>query len=290
MGREVFSVKNRRSRLVRIRQATWAGFAVVVLTGASARAQGFFDLFDPSPQRVEDKLQRSGYELRAPLVRHGDVYVGDVLAVNGAHERLVIDAHTMKIVAHYPARGRGAAPDWRDAGDDTDPWSGAPRPPRGIGPRPAQAFDDFGPVRRPGDPDVFARADPSAPAGGFFDDPAAGGGYLERPRPKPHPSKPKPTYVAPTAKSVGPAATAPAPTAAGLPAQAVVSTTPDASAAAPSETVKAAPAPARTEAPAAAPAVKPVAEAKPVADAPAPQPRPASKTKALNDLPVTPLD
>ncbi len=273
-------MKKRSFGLARLRRATWAGCAVLVLIAPCARAQGLFDFFDPSPQRIESQLERAGYELRAPLVRHGDVYTADVLAGNGAHERLVIDARTTKIVAHYPAHGRGwrdAPPDWRDRGDYADSWFGAPRPPRAVGPAQAREYDDFGPIRRPAEPDEFARADPSAPPSVLLDDPSARGAFADRPKPKPHAAKPKSNSPAPVAKA--------APTDA---AQA-----PDASAASPDESAKPTPAHADVAAPAAEP-VKPAAEAKPVAEAtvapPAPQPRPSPKPKALNDLPVTPLD
>jgi hypothetical protein len=276
-------VKKQSSGIARIRQASWAGCAVLVLLAPAARAQGFFDFFDPSPQRIESQLERAGYELRAPIVRHGDVYIGDVLAANGTHERLVIDARTTKIVARYPAHARGwrdAPPEWRDRGDYADSWFGAPRPPRAVGPAQAQEYDDFGPVRRPAEPGIFARVDPSAPPSVLFDDPSARGANIDKPRPKPHVAKPKLTSPAAVAKA--------APTAPDA-AQA-----PDASAASPAENAKAAPAHADVAAPAAAEPAKPAAEPKPVAEATvapaAPQPRPSPKPKALNDLPVTPLD
>ena len=268
----------RSSGLARIRQASWAGCAVLVLLAPSARAQGFFEFFDPSPQRIESQLQRAGFELRGPLVRRGDVYIGDVMTANGVRERLVIDAHSTKIVARYPAHGRGAAP---DGGDYAESWFGSPRPPHNVGPGQAQQYDDFGPIRRPAEPDVFAGVDPNAPPGTFFDD-TGRGGYPDRSRPKSHVAKPKPNSAAPVAKS---APSAPeAPNAAGSPAPAVVSTAPEAAAAPAVESVKTAPAPE---------AAKPMPDAKPVAEATvapaASQPRP-SKAKALNDLPVTPLD
>jgi hypothetical protein len=275
-------VKKRSFGLARLRRTSWAGCAVLAVIGSSAQAQGLFDFFDPSPQRIESQLERAGYELRAPLVRRGDVYIVDVLAGNGAHERLVIDARTTKIVAHYPAHGRGwrdAPPEWRDRGDYADSWFGAPRPPRAVGPAQAREYDDFGPIRRPAEPDIFARADPSAPPGVLFDDPSGRGAFTDRPKPKPHVAKPKLNSPAPVAKA--------APTAPDA-AQA-----PDASAASPAENAKSPPAHADVAAPAAEP-VKPAAEAKPVAEAtvaaPVPQPRPSPKPKALNDLPVTPLD
>lgn len=272
--------------LAGIRRVSWAGAAALVLLAPAVRAQGLFDFFDPSPQRIEIQLERAGYELRAPIVRRGDVYTADVLAGNGALERLVIDAHTTKIVGRYPARARGwreAPPDWRNRGDYADVWPGAPRPPRAVGPE----YDDFGPICRPTVPDEFTRADPSAPPGFLYDDPSARGANVDRPRPKPHVvAKPKPSSPAPVAKA--------APTAPDA-AQA-----PDASAAPVTENAKSAHADVAAPAvepvkpaPAAEPA-KPAAEAKPVAEAtaapPAPQPRPSPKPKALNDLPVTPLD
>jgi hypothetical protein len=280
-------VKNLSSGFARVRQAAWAGCTALVLLGPAAQAQGLFDFFDPSPQRIESQLERAGYVLRAPLARRGDVYIGDVMAANGVHERLVIDARTTKIVARYPARGRA----WRDAPPDVaDSWFGSPRPPRGVGPGQTQEFDDFGPVRRSTEPDLFARADPFAPSGIFNDDAA-------RPKPKPHVVKPR-NYGAPAAKAAPTAPDASAAPGAAPPATAPAApdasaSPPAASAPAPADSGKAAPA--RVAAPApAAEAVKPVADAKPVAEATvapaAPQPRPSPKPKALNDLPVTPLD
>jgi hypothetical protein len=61
VAREEFGVKKPIAGLARVRQASWASCTVLVLLTPAARAQGLFDFFDPSPQRIESQLERSGF-------------------------------------------------------------------------------------------------------------------------------------------------------------------------------------------------------------------------------------
>ena len=262
------------------RRLAWAAAAVVLLalpTAAPASAQGFFFLFGgPSPYEIERQLAAAGYLVTSPLTLRGDVYLADVVVRGEGPQRLVIDAHSGRIVERY----RGHADRWREAaapppsawGDDPGPWN-APRPPSAIGPAAAPPPDAFAPPR----PDVFEAPREAKPK-------------IVETKPKPKPT-PKPTPVAnvnnpPPAAVVPPPAAktpaAPPPTVSSSPAAAPASPNPASSAvAAPASPAAAAsPSPAieaaKTDAPSAG---------KPPSSAPAP-----AKSKAVNDIPVTPLD
>ncbi len=241
----------------------WAAAALVLSalpTAAPAQAQGFFFLFgSPSPYEIERRLAAAGYALTGPLTMRGDVYLADVVVRGEGPERLVIDAHSGRIVERY----RGRADRWREAAapppsawsDDPRLWNG-PRPPALIGP-------DGAP------PDSFEPAKPSV-----LELPKA-----EKPKPKAAETKPKATpKPAPVANVNNP------------PPAAVVP--PPAAPASPSPAPSAAAAPA-SPAPAASPSPAPSVEAAKV-DAPSVAKPPATaapaKSKAVNDIPVTPLD
>ena len=252
------------------RRLGWAA-AALVLFAAPAYAQGFFFLFgNPSPYEIERRLAASGYALTGPLTMRGDVYLADVVVRGEGPERLVIDAQSGRIVGRY----RGRADRWREAaapppsgwGDDPRMWDG-PRPPAAIGP-------DVAP------PDVFSPAPPA--------------NVLEAPKPKPKAVETKPKWAprpaAPVANVNNP------PPAAVVPAPAATSSvaSPPAASSSPA-VVPASPSPAPSAA-AAPPSPAPSIEAA-KADAPSvAKPPPAAaaaataKSKAVNDIPVTPLD
>ena len=126
----------------------WAAAALVLLAlPTAAQAQGFFFLFgNPSPYEIERRLEAAGYALTGPLTMRGDVYLADVVVRGEGPERLVIDAQSGRIVERY----RGRADRWREASapppsawsDDPRMWNG-PRPPAAIGPDapPPDAFE-----------------------------------------------------------------------------------------------------------------------------------------------------
>ena len=251
----------------------WAAAAVVLLAlPTAAQAQGFFSLFgSPSPEEIERRLAESGYVVTAPLIQRGDVYLADVIVRGEGPERLVIDAQSGRILERY----RGRADHWRQAaappppsawGDDPSLWNG-PRPPASIGP-------DIAP------PDAFTPPKPDV---------------LETPKAKPKSAEtkskptPKPAPVA-NVNNPPPAAVVPPPAAKTPTAPPPVSSSPAAAPASPS----AAAAPASLAPAAAPPSPAPSIEAakadapsvaKPPPSAPAP-----TKAKAVNDIPVTPLD
>jgi hypothetical protein len=258
-------VESPRARSARKR---WGGFAaaatLLLAMTASADAQGFFDVFrrGPSPYDIERRLEDAGYVLQRPLVLRGDVYLADVEAGRGRFQRLVIEADSGRILERFRA-GRDVDPDIGAA----DPW-GAPA---------------VIPPNRSGPPSIYLSPEPS-------DAPKA------KAKPKPAEAKRDAATPTPAANAVNsPPAAAPAPTPTAAAAAPAPVSTPAASEVAkteaptgPAATKPAAPAPsptpsqlAKTDAPAAGPTA-----AKP---APAPAEAPAKK-KAINDLPVTPLD
>jgi hypothetical protein len=262
------------------RRLAWAAATVVLLalpTAAPAQAQGLFFLFgSPPPSEIERRLAAAGYFVAGPLILRGDVYLADVVVRGEGPERLVIDAQSGRIVERY----RGRADRWREAaapppstwGDDSSQW-GAPRPPAAVGPAVAPPPDTFAPPK----PNVLEAPKDIKPK-------------IVETKPKP---APKPTPVA-NASNPPPAAVVPPPAAKTPAAPPTVSSSPTAAPASPNPAPSAAAAPAS---PAAAAPPSPTIEAA-KADAPSvvkPPPGSAApaapaKSKAVNDIPVTPLD
>jgi hypothetical protein len=235
-----------------------AAVAVLLALSPAAKAQGLFSFFGggPSSDDIERRLEASGYELTHTLIRRGDVYLADVAVGRGDVERLVIDAENGRIVQRFRAgweRPRDAAP---------RAWDSEPFDARDSPPRPPVDVDRGGSGDALDLPD--ARAEPRAPTGDRI---ARSGARaispdpLEKPKPKPSEAKHKTTAPAPAVKA---AALTP-PEANGAPA------------AKPPPRAAAADAPGSV-----AGAASPPPEA-PAAPAP-------TKSKAVNDLPVTPLD
>jgi hypothetical protein len=283
-----------------------ATVAAVVALAPAAKAQGLFSLFGggPSSYEIERRLEAGGYQLTHPLIRRGDVYIADVVIGRDDAERLVIDAETGRIVQRFRSgwtRWRDAAPRPWDA-EQSDAWNAPPRPPADVDlGGPGETLDL--PVVRQGPRaptgDQFARGEgATAPAvilgrGGARATPLD---LIERPKPKPSEAKRKTTTPAPAAAAATPAST---PVAATTPPSAAVAPTPPASAplavtSPPASPIAATPPspPANASPPQigkddASPSA--VAAAKsPAPEAPAP-PAP-TKSKAVNDLPVAPLD
>jgi hypothetical protein len=247
----------------------WAGRAAVAVlllaAPGAANAQGLFSIFGggggPSSYEIERELAESGYELTGPLILRGDVYVADVIVRGEGPERLIVDPQSGRILQRFRTRGDR----WREAAAPPDAWGDDPR--QWNGPRPPA---DISPSGQP--PDDWV---PSAPK-------SISPVEVETPRvaPKKVEAKPKPT---PVANAVNPPVVQPTPAApAKAAAPALVKVTPTL-----------APTPAASATPASSPApslqaVKadtPSAPVKPPTAAPTP-----SKTKAVNDIPVTPLD
>jgi hypothetical protein len=265
-----------------------AAVAVLLALSPAAKAQGLFSFFGggPSPQDIERRLEASGYELIHPLVRRGDIYLADVAFGRDEVERLAIDAETGRIVQRVRAgwaRWRDAAPRPWDR-EQFDPWGSPPRPPADVDrgePSETFALPDARQGPRAPTGDRFAH-DEGAPAPVVI--PGLGGARatplerIEKPKPKPPEAKSKTAAPAPVAKAAAPApaeahgapAANPPPEANGAPAANPPPRTATAEAAA-------------ADAPSAVAAAK-----SPAPEAPAP-PAPM-KSKAVNDLPVTPLD
>ena len=261
------------------RRWAWAAAAVVLLAlptaaPAPAQAQGFFFLFgSPSPYEIERRLAAAGYLLTGPLILHGDVYVADVIVRGEGPERLLVDPQSGRIVERY----RGRADRWREAaapppsawGDDPNLWNG-PRPPAAIGPGVAPP-DSFEPPK----PNVLEAPKTES----------------AKPKPKAVETKPKwtPKPPAPVANvnSPAPAAVVPPPAAKtpGAPPPPVASS-PAAAPASPN------PAPSAAAAPSPAPSIEAAKADAPSVAKPPPAAAAAAtaKSKAVNDIPVTPLD
>jgi hypothetical protein len=291
------SARPRHARRRASASAACAAAALLMLVAPAARAQGLFFLFEPAPHRIERQLESAGYELRGPLVRRGDVYVADVVGQTGGRERLIIDAHTARIVDRFPSvasRWReDRFGDWRDR-DDEDAWSDAPRPPQGVAPRPhddawSDGNEDAAPAPRPKPHDEVARTDPSGKPTVIYgedglDGPATSTVDVDKSKPKPHVAKKKPASAAPLAK-VNPSAPTSTDGIAPLPP-----TNPAAAATTPNQPTAESPKPVspparvKVETPSEAKAsvdAKPVAEAKPLVES-----RPEIQTKAAVDTPA----
>ncbi|MGD0642200.1 MAG: hypothetical protein ABSC22_15740 [Roseiarcus sp.] len=261
-----------------------AAAAVLVATSPAAKAQGLFYFFGggPSPGQIERGLDASGYTLTGPLIRRGDVYLADVQAGRGDFERLVIDSQTGRIVERFRAR----PPHWRDAppGDwsqrESNWWGSPQHPPVGYDRAPpSETLDVPGAGQPPRAParDQVARGGewpkPNViPDAGATD--AASPKLIKAPKAKPVDAKrnaapPAPVVMTPSAT---PVAVTPPPVASPTVAnQAPAANSPP-------------PQPVKTDTPTNVMAEK----SPPSADTPAPPASP--KPKALNDLPVTPLD
>ncbi len=279
-----------------------AAAAIFLAVSPAAKAQGLFFNFGggPGPTRydIERRLDANGYSLTGPVVRRGDVYLADVVFGGRDYERLVIDAWTGRIMERYrtrPARWRAASPRPSDQ-DQSDFWG----PPRSGSwdepPRPPADIDRPGPMQ-----DRMARGDEGAPPiviPGLGGQRGATSDLIEKPkpRPRPHEAARKATPPTPVAKATvpppaAPAGMTPSTTTGTVPsAPTTESATPSASPAAENAPPVATPSAPAQSAKADAPA-SPVA-AKPSPPAPLETPKAAapSKSKAVNDVPVTPLD
>lgn len=269
----------------------------LVMLAPQARAESFFfSLFQPSPDRIVVQLQRSGYEMRSALMRRGDVYICDVVDPDGRRERLVIDSRDGRVLERFLSRGPtyAMAPrhshDWADRPDSD--WGDETAPPRPLVnlPRVPSPDEERDPGRAQrearGEFPNFSTTPPDAP---MIEHP--------KPKPKPHVVRPKAAPAPQPSTAAVPNGEAPATTGAEsatpapAPSTAAVSPTdteaPSAPAAAPSSApTLVSPAP---EAPRAAPAT-PVAEVKPTPPASPAKPVETKPKKAINDLPVNPLN
>ena len=310
-----------RSRQAK-RRALWsaASAAILILMAPAARAQFFFGIFEPPAVRVAHQLEVEGYDVRG-LVRRGDVYVADVVAQGGDRERLVIDARTTRIVERFPS----VATRWRDDRygygrdrEDPDSWD-APRPPLAIQQQRRDEVARTDPFAKPYGEDGMN----GPPTSTFEVDKAKPKPHVVKRRPAPAapvakdaPSAPPATEVVVPTPTPNPAALATTPpNAPAAESQKPVSPTAKDQEETPSPTVDAKPAgsgkpvaeakpeveprsviqtkPATEASPATVTKpieAKPVTETKPVAEVKATAPRPEKKPKAVNDVPVNPLD
>lgn len=103
-----------------------------------------------SPRQIERMIEDRGYQLTGPVVRHGQVYLADVLGQEDNEERLIFDARDGRLLHRYPGVRRQA-----DNPQDRSPL--------------ATLFDG-----------LFGRQDDVAPLS-----PPPASDFLETPKPKP---------------------------------------------------------------------------------------------------------
>ena len=249
-----------------------AAAAILLALSPSAKAQGLFSFFGggPSPYDIERQLDASGYTMTGPMVRRGDAYVVDVVAGRNDFERLVIAVDTGRIIERFrvrPPRWREA--DQRDWGQgESDSWgSPAPRPPVGLDSPDTRA-----------EPPVWSRNQIVR-----GEDAAKPPDQIKKPKPKSPDAKRTSAPPAAVAKATNPPASDKPAEPAATPAVVTppVATAPVAKPANPPP-----PSPAAT---ADAPASVVAAKSPPPAETPVAPPS-GKKPKAINDLPVTPLD
>jgi len=303
---ETSSAQRRLRRSLRFAAAA----ATLIALAPAAQAQGLFSFFGgPSPDQIERGLSDSGYTLTRPLVRRGDVYLADVMVGRGGAERLLIDTQTGRIIQRFrsqPVRWREPGPGPRNWDPDEAAgfgWGGPPQPPRDV--------DGWGPPRdqvartedasRDTDPVLGTGAPRTTSSDLLVDQPDKSKAKSHEPRHKSvplaktptlspaAPASPTPVAALPSNPAPNPTPTAvvppvrPAPTLVPAAAAHFDKSDETPSAAAP------APTPSATVAAKADATVKsdPIAKAPAALESPAAKP---SKSKAVNDLPVNPLD
>jgi hypothetical protein len=267
------------------RRNALAAFAFVALAVASttARADSIFDLFmpDANPFIVQNNITRWGFVQHSALARRGDVYLCDVVDRFGAPQRLIIDARSGRILERYAMRPYA----WGEAGRydsrpriDTREWGSVARPevdvpvtaarPNVIESFPGEAAPDYNRVPRQRQL-------------------AYGEGHAATPAPESKPiEKPKLKLAHP--KHL------PAPTPSDLPETATATPSAVDPAVQPPSTAMPQATPAMQQPASETPAASGVVASTGAAAVPAPKAPPAPsqppKTKAINDIPVAPLD
>lgn len=284
-----------------------AGVALTALASASApaKAQALFSFFAPAPTvgapAVAASVERQGYVVRSAIVRRGDVYMVDVSDPSGAMERLVVDAHNGRVVQRTSWRSdpyRQAAPRYANAPAFGGGFFNAPPRPEvdvpanrpyavevpDVAPRVIAAYPPDGETRTPRH-DLDFGGDSRTVSPGFPQEQKP----AEKPRAKV--AKPRPVVVPsilPTAAALQP----PRPETTATPA--VEAAKPAVEAAKPAiEAVKPAAAPAKPAPPKSEGVVASTGQTDAHPAQPAPvvaPPAPKEKSKAVNDIPVTPLD
>jgi hypothetical protein len=234
--------------------ALLAAGGLAVVSTSPAKAQLFNFLFNDAvrPEQVERMLEMRGLEPIGPIVRNGEVYIVDVALPSGRQQRLIIDAYDGRILEQFRVAVH------RFYGE-----ASAPRPPSDVGgemgehaPAPT-GFGAPAPVTY-GD-SVATRGD----SANLFAAPPGGDDADSKARTK---SQAKHKKIELTPMATQPSTTSPAPAAK----------------------------PAATQASTGAPAAADVKPAPASAPTPAATPNPAPKAngggKAINDVPVEPLN
>ncbi len=81
---------------------------VVAMGAPAARAQLFNWDSTLSRGQVERMIQASGYRLTGPAIRHGAVYLANVLGPQNDLERLIVDARDGRVLQRFAAAPRQA--------------------------------------------------------------------------------------------------------------------------------------------------------------------------------------
>ncbi len=91
---------------IRFAAASGLALAAALVFAAPAGAQSFFSFYEMSPRQIVGMLADDGYELRAPMLRRGDVYVADVTSVSGRSVRLIVSARDGHVVERFASAPR----------------------------------------------------------------------------------------------------------------------------------------------------------------------------------------
>lgn len=147
--------------------------SVVAMGASAARAQLFnWDRALP-PAQVERMIQGIGYRLTGPVIRHGPVYLANVLGRRNDPERLIIDAREGRVLQRFAAPPRQADADggwWGPPRQESDSLFGwlsgndvpdSPTPPAGLDSGAEDQPARLAPVRPPA-VKKLARTDDSA--------------------------------------------------------------------------------------------------------------------------------
>jgi hypothetical protein len=134
-----------RRLLSRPRAAALALAVCAVTMGASGARAQFFNWDSGMPRaQVERMIQASGYRLTGPAIRHGGVYLVNVLGPQNDLERLIVDARDGRVLQRFaamrnqpvanggwwgqPPQESGSLFGWFSGDDDAV----APRPPASL--------------------------------------------------------------------------------------------------------------------------------------------------------------
>jgi hypothetical protein len=160
------------------------------------------------PGEIAHTIEERGYQLVGPLVRHGRVYIANVLGQEDIPERLVIDAHDGRLLHHYPGdpalrRQVGNPNEWSPVATFFDHLFGHQEEVAPLSPPPASDFYET--------PKPKAQARRAKPESRPAAQPAMAPADNKAPSPTPAVTTTAPITPPPPAATTGAKATPPAP-------------------------------------------------------------------------------